>query len=267
MDRGEVSLRCVNNKVAHISIGTNVNTSAEAVAIANAYEGAFAMVGLHPLQCVSGVRDEEDIQGGTPIPNVGEIFDKKLYQTLANNSKVVGIGECGYDYYHTPKDSFAVQEEAFIAQIELANELNLPLMIHTRNPKLGEESPTGRSVYQDVCETLKQYAKVSGNIHFYAGTIAEAEKFFELGFTVSFTGVITFAKVYEDLVRAVPLTLMHAETDAPYVSPIPYRGQRCEPSYVIEVVKKIAEIRQMPLEEVQEQLLLNAERLYKINVH
>src|SRR3989344_5441511 len=115
----------------------------------------------------------------------------------------------------------------------------------------------GESVYEDVYQTLKQYSKVPGNIHFYAGTLPEAEKFFELGFTVSFTGVITFAKMYEELVRVIPLTNLHAETDSPYVSPVPYRGQRCEPRYVAEVVKKIAEIKQLPLEEVQEQLLKN----------
>jgi TatD DNase family protein len=179
---------------------------------------------------------------------------------------VVGIGECGFDYYYTTKDSFAVQEEAFIAQIELANELSLPLMIHTRDPKPGEQSPTGNSAYTDVHRVLKQYAKVPGNIHFYAGSYEQAANFFDLGFTVSFTGVITFAKVYEEIVRSVPLELMHAETDAPYVSPVPYRGQRCEPRFVTEVVNKIAEIKNLPLEEVQEQLLKNAEKLYGISL-
>lgn len=266
-DREEVLVRTVADKVAHINIGTNEKTSKLAVEIADANEGSWAIIGLHPIQTVPGVRDDEDDRGGTPAPTTGEAFNPAFYRELALSPKVVGIGECGYDYYHTPKDSFAVQEEAFIGQIELANELRLPLMIHTRGPKPGEESPTGRSVYEDVYQTLKQYAKVPGNIHFYAGTQAEAEKFFELGFTVSFTGVITFAKVYEDLVRAIPLNLMHAETDSPYVSPVPFRGQRCEPRYVAEVVKKIAEIKQLPLEEVEEQLLLNAERLYKINLH
>lgn len=267
-DREEVFARTLADKVAHINIGTNENTSRLAVEIADKNEGSWAIIGLHPIQSVPGVRDdEEDDRGGTPAPTTGETFNSDFYRALANSPKVVGIGECGYDYYHTPKDSFALQEEAFVEQIELANELNLPLMIHTRGPKPGESSPTGRSVYEDVYQTLKQYAKVPGNIHFYAGTLEEAERFFELGFTVSFTGVITFAKVYEDLVRAIPLSLMHAETDAPYVSPVPYRGQRCEPRYVYEVVKKIAEIKNLPLSEVEEELLKNAERLYKINLH
>ena len=229
-DREVVLERTLAAAVAHINIGTNEKTSQLAVEIADAHEGSWAIIGLHPIQAVPGAADEdEDDTGGTPAPTTGERFNSAFYRTLATSAKVVGIGECGYDYYHTPKDSFAAQEEAFIGQIELANELGLPLMIHTRGPKPGEESPTGRSVYEDVYQTLKQYVKVPGNIHFYAGTLAEAEKFFELGFTVSFTGVITFAKVYEEMVQAIPLTHMHAETDAPYVSPVPYRGQRCEP--------------------------------------
>lgn len=266
-DREEVLARTLADRVAHINIGTNEETSKLAVEIADQNEGSWAIIGLHPIQAAGGYDEDAEDKGGTPPMLTVETVSKDFYRVLAKSPKVVGIGECGYDYYHTAKDSFAQQEEAFVAQIELANELGLPLMIHTRGPKPGEESPTGRSVYEDVYQTLKQYAKVPGNVHFYAGTLAEAEKFFELGFTVSFTGVITFAKVYEDIVRAVPLTHMHAETDAPYVSPVPYRGQRCEPRYTAEVVKKIAEIKQLPLEEVQEQLLQNAERLYKINLH
>ena len=266
-DREEVLARTLANKVAHINIGTKESTSKLAVEIADANEGSWAIIGLHPIQTVPSYHDEEEIgEGGKPFLAKGEVFNKDYYRQLAESPKVVGIGECGFDYYHTSKDSYAVQEEAFISQIELANELGLPLMIHTRGPKPSEDSPTGRSVYFDVYEVLKQYAKVPGNVHFYAGTQDEAEKFFELGFTVSFTGVITFAKVYEDLVRVIPLELMHAETDSPYVAPIPYRGQRCEPSYVAEVVKKIAEIKSLSLEEVQIQLLKNAERLYKINL-
>lgn len=266
-DREAVLARTLADKVAHINIGTKASTSKLAVEIADKNEGSWAIIGLHPIQTVPSYHDEEEIgEGGKPFLAKGEVFAADFYRELALSPKVVGIGECGFDYYHTTKDSYSVQEEAFIAQIELANELNLPLMIHTRGPKPGEESPTGRSVYLDVYEVLKQYAKGRGNIHFYAGTFAEVQRFFELGFTVSFTGVITFAKVYEDLVRSIPLELMHAETDSPYVAPVPYRGQRSEPRYVVQVVKKIAEIKALTLEEVQIQLLKNAEKLYGLKL-
>lgn len=266
-DREAVLVRTRMDKVAHINVGTKESTSQMAVQIADANEGSWAIIGLHPIQTVSGQHDEEEIgEGGKPFISQAEKFNAAFYRELAKSPKVVGIGECGFDYYHTAKDSYAVQEEAFIAQIELANSLGLPLMIHTRDPKPGSTSPTGRSAYADVLVVLKQYAKVPGNIHFYAGTYEQATTFFDIGFTVSFTGVITFAQVYEEVVRAVPLELMHAETDSPYVSPVPYRGQRCEPRYVVEVIKKIAAIKALPVEVVQEQLLRNAEKLYGISL-
>ena len=266
-DREEVLVRTREVGVAHINVGTKESTSKRAVEIAEANEGSWAIVGLHPIQTTPDFHDEEVVgEGGQPFASKGEVFNKDFYRELAKSKKVVGIGECGFDYFHTTKDSYSVQEEAFISQIELANELNLPLMIHTRDPKAGGETPTGRSAYEDVYQVLKQYAKGRGNIHFYAGTYEQAKKFFEIGFTVSFTGVITFAKDYEEVVRAVPLELLHAETDSPYVAPVPFRGKRCEPLYVIEVVKKIAELKKLPLDEVSEQLLKNAEELYGVKV-
>jgi TatD DNase family protein len=213
------------------------------------------------------MHDEDEIgEGGLPFISKGERFNVDFYRDLITraNGKVVGIGECGFDYYHTNPDSYAVQEAAFIAQIELANELSLPLMIHTRGPKPGDVSPTGRSIYADVLAVLQQYAKVPFNVHFYAGTYEEAKAFIEIGGTISYAGVITFAKMYEEIVRNVPLEFMHAETDCPYVAPVPYRGQRCEPWMVQEVYKKIASIRGQAEETVREQLIQNAVRLYNV---
>ena len=266
-DREEVLLRTKAEGVAHINVGTKASTSQKAVEIAEANDGAWAIIGLHPIQTTPNYHDEDVVgEGGQPFTSQGEEFNTNFYRELAKSKKVVGIGECGFDYFHSGPEAHAKQEAAFIAQVELANELNLPLMIHTRDPKPGGSSPTGRSAYEDVHAILKQYAKVPGNIHFYAGTYEQAKQFFELGFTVSFTGVITFAKVYEEVVRAVPLDLMHAETDSPYVAPVPHRGKRCEPMYVKEVVKKIAEIKNLPLEEVASQMLKNAEKLYGIKL-
>jgi TatD DNase family protein len=262
-DVDTVVAQCLASDVAVINIGTKQSTSARAVELANQYEHMYAMVGLHPIQTVPLLHDEGEI-GGAAFTSKGEVFDTDFYRDLAANTKVVGIGECGFDYYHTDPTTYAVQEAAFIAQIQLANQLGLPLMIHTRGPKPGEVSPTGRSVYADVYDVLKQYAKVPFNVHFYAGTYDEAKAFFEIGGTISFTGVITFAKVYEDIVRAVPLDLMHAETDCPYVAPVPYRGKRCDPTMVTLVYKKIAAIRGEDEEMVRIALRENAGRLYGI---
>ena len=261
-----VAKQCFDEGVTVINVGTKESTSVRAVALASQYEHMYAIIGLHPIQTVPGRHDEEETgEGAAPFTSKGETFNKEFYRDLAKQGKVVGIGECGFDYWHCPPETYAVQEENFIAQIEFANEFNLPLMIHTRGPKPGEVSPTGRSVYADVHEVLKRYAKVPFNVHFYAGTYEEAKKFFELGGTISFTGVITFAKVYEDIVRAVPLELIHGETDSPYVAPVPHRGKRAEPWMVQEVYKKIAAIRGIDEEMVRAQLIENAKRHYKLN--
>lgn len=258
-----VAARCIAEEVSVINIGTKLSTSMRAVELALRYEHMYAIVGLHPIQTVPGTHDEDEIgKGGQPFVSRGEVFDYAAFRTLAQSPKVVGIGECGFDYWHCPKETYEVQETAFLEQIKLANELDLPLMIHTRGPKPGEESPTGRSVYEDVYEILKAHAKVPFNVHFYAGTLEEAKRFFEIGGTISFTGVVTFAKAYEDIIKAVPLDKMHAETDCPFVAPIPYRGQRCEPQFVIEVYKKIAELKNVKVDVVRQQLIENANNLY-----
>ncbi|MBY0538251.1 TatD family hydrolase [Patescibacteria group bacterium] len=259
--------KCNQDGVGVINIGTKESTSARAVELALTNPHLYAIVGLHPIQTVPQSHDEDELgEGGMPFVSKGETFNTDFYRNLiaTSNGKVVGIGECGFDYYHTDPSTYITQEVVFIEQIKLANELQLPLMIHTRGPKPGESSPTGRSVYADVHAVLKQYAKVPFNVHFYAGTLDEAKAFFDIGGTISFTGVITFAKVYEDIVRAVPLDRIHAETDCPYVAPIPYRGARCEPWMVQEVYKKIAQIRDEDTDVVREQLLENAHRLYTV---
>jgi TatD DNase family protein len=263
-DSDEVLARSRARLVAHINVGTTIKTSARAVSIAQDEDWAWAIVGLHPTEAASGRRDEEGVSdGGTPLVSKVETFNEEAFRSLARSSpKVVGIGECGLDYYHCPPESYAAQEAALVAQIKLANEISLPLMIHAREPKPGAQSPTGRSVYDDIHDMLKTHSQVPGNVHFFAGSEAQAKRFFAIGFSVSFTGVITFAKVYEETVRVLPLERIHAETDCPYVAPVPYRGTRSEPWHVVEVVKKIAAIKNLPEARVAEQLLHNAHQLY-----
>jgi TatD DNase family protein len=262
-DVDQVVDRCQEREVTVVNIGTKLSTSEKAVALVATYEQMYAIVGLHPIQTVPGSHDEDEIgEGGQPFVSRGEVFDPAAFLTLAQSPNVIGIGECGFDYWHCPKETYEVQEAAFLAQIKLANELQLPLMIHTRGPKPGEISPTGRSVYTDVYELLKQHANVPFNVHFYAGTLAEAKNFFAIGGTISFTGVITFAKMYEDIIKAVPLDKIHAETDCPYVAPVPHRGERCEPWMVEEVYRTIAAILGKDVEIVRQQLQENFVRHY-----
>ncbi|MEX0931048.1 MAG: TatD family hydrolase, partial [Candidatus Paceibacterota bacterium] len=216
-DWQEVIERAQEESVAHINIGTQLETATRAVEIAEQYDdGVYATVGLHPVHTSASYHDEKEVgDNAKGFTSRGEVFNAHTYRELAKSSKVVGIGECGFDFYRLEADTKEKQEEAFIGQIELANELGLPLMIHTRDVKGNESSAasTVGSVYDETYAVLKQYAKVPGNIHFYAGSWEQAKKFFDIGFTISFTGVITFAESYHEIVRNAPLELIHAETD------------------------------------------------------
>lgn len=252
--------------VAHINVGTQLDTSRRAVEIAEQFDdGIYAIVGLHPIHTSASYHDEQELGAESKgFSSRGEVFDADAYRVLTASEKVVGIGECGFDYYRLEEDTKEKQEMAFIAQIELANELGLPLMIHTRDAKGNEASAASlNNVYDDTYAVLKQYAKVPGNVHFYAGTWEQAKRFFDIGFSVSFTGVITFAKDYEEVVRNAPLEMIHAETDCPYVAPKPFRGKRNVPLHVREVYKKIAAIKGEDEEVVRAQLMENARTLYK----
>jgi TatD DNase family protein len=235
--------------VAYINVGTGKGTSERAVALIG--DGVFATVGLHPVRA-GGQRDDD---GTTP-----EVFDRSFYESLGADPKVVAIGECGLDYYRVEKDTKTKQEEAFIAQIELANDLQKPLMLHIRDVK------GSMGAYEDSLAILKAHAKVLGNVHFFAGTYEIAKEFWDMGYTTSFTGVITFANQYDEIVRNAPLEMLHAETDAPYVAPTPYRGTRNEPLHVREVYKRIALLRGEDDESVRQRLLENAERMFGITL-
>ena len=243
-DLDAVLERMKSNNVATICVGSDYESSKNTIKIAEENENIFACTGLHPGD------------------NKSETFDEKKYGELVKNSKVVAIGECGLDYFRIDGDietEKTRQKKEFIKQIEFAIKFNKPLMLHIRD------------AYEDAYEILKKYdlpaqagGKVKGNMHFFAGSLEWAKKFIDLGFTISFTGVITFARQYDEVIKNIPLDKLHAETDAPFVAPIPYRGKRNEPTYVIEVVKKIAEIRGENLETVRLQLLENARRVFSI---
>lgn len=253
-DYQAVFAACAEKSVGVINVGTRKDTSQMAVDMAKTQENAWAIVGVHPLNVVSA--DPDDYGASEPET----AFDFDFYKTLASDPKTVGIGECGFDYFHNSEDTYEQQRDMFLAQIALANEVGKPLMLHLRN----SATPGGRDAYDDALDILKSEAKVAGNAHFYAGSTEQARRFFDIGYTISFTGVITFAKPYKELVEFAPLDLIHGETDCPYVTPVPFRGERCEPWMVQEVYKKIAEYKQLDIKEVQEQLLKNAHTLYQL---
>lgn len=265
-DRDVAIARAIEADTVVINVGTQIDTSRKAVDIANQYsEGVYAIIGLHPIHTGASYHDEKELgEGGTEFTSRGEKFDKEKYRELLNNpkinKKIVGIGECGLDYYRMDMDSIDRQREAFIAQIELANEFNKPLMLHIRKNK----EDTEHNPYMDALDILKQHAKVKGNFHFFAGTPEEARAYTDFGFTVSFNGVITFTHDYDEAIRQTPLDMILSETDCPYLTPPPHRGRRNESSYVHSVVKRIAEVKGLSEAEVAQAIMTNAKRVFAI---
>ena len=138
-------------------------------------------------------------------------------------------------------------------------------MLHLRNHR----EDKNHNVYFDAAEILKKYAKVSGVSHFFAGSVEDMKRFIEMGIYVSFAGPITYKPKpeicdYIGVIKETPLAFILTDTDSPYVAPVPYRGKRNEPSYVCEIVKKIAEIKGLPESEVADAIFQNAKRLFKI---
>ena len=259
-DRDEVIHRALDKDTWVINVGTQIDTSRNAVELANKYtEGVYAIVGLHPVHTSVSYHDEQELgEGGKEFTSRGEVFEKDAYRELLKNPKVVGIGECGLDYYRCTEETIAKQKEAFIAQIELANEFGKPLMLHIRNNKEDKI----HNAYLEALEILKEHAKVKGDVHFFAGDVEIAKMYVDFGFTLSFTGVITFTHDYDEVIKHTPIEMIMSETDAPYVTPAPYRGKRNEPVYVSQVVKRIAEIKGLEESDVAKILILNANRVF-----
>lgn len=270
-DRDAVISRTLENDTWVINIGTQYDTSKKAVDMTNDYpEGVYACIGLHPIHTGASYHDVSELgEEGQEFTSRGEIFDKEKYRELAKLGKVIGIGECGLDYYHLDEDSIEKQKTAFITQIELANELGLPLMLHVRN------NPTDktRNAYFDVYELIKKYSDVQhpnkGVSHFFAGSVEDMKRFIEIGIYISFAGPITYKPKpeicdYIGVIKETPLDMILADTDSPYVAPVPHRGKRNEPVYVREIVKKIAEIKGLNEEEMSLQIISNVKRLFDI---
>lgn len=269
-NRDAIISRALDNDTWVINIGTQYDTSKKAVDMTNDYkDGIYSTIGLHPIHTGASYHDESELgENGKEFTSRGEVFDKEKYKELSKLGKVVGIGECGLDYYHMDLESVEKQKTAFISQIELANELNIPLMLHIRN----SDENLNTNAYQDVLEILKKYSKVKGVIHFFAGTLEDAKAFIDFGFYISFAGVITYPprknavrKIdYNEIIKELPLHMIMADTDSPYVAPVPHRGASNEPLYVSDIVKKIAEIKGLPLEDVALQIVINAKKLFNI---
>ncbi len=256
-DQDAVIRRALDAGVWMVNVGTQQDTSAVAVETAHRYErGVYAAVGLHPIHTTKSHHDTQELGGDGAFTSRGEAFDYGYYETLAQDPKVVAIGECGLDYYRLTEDTKIKQRVVFEQQIALAHEVKKPLMIHCRN------------AFTDLIAILQapssQFQVPPGIIHFFTGTVDDAKALLDLGFSFSFGGVITFARDYDEVIRYIPIERIVLETDAPYITPAPYRGKRNEPAYVAEVAKKLAEIKMLPYETAAQQTTENARKIFSI---
>lgn len=246
------------------NVGTQQDTSAEAVRVAEGFgAGVYAVVGLHPIHTLKNEVDEEESHFKTRE----EKFDYEYYRKLGLSSpKVVGIGECGLDYYRIPDGMTleavrAVQIPAFEAQIKLAKELDKALVIHCRPSKDSTDA------YADILRILKKEgAPERFEIHSFTSTWEICRQFLDLGAFAAFNGIITFDKtgILAETVKNCPLDRIVLETDAPYLAPQPYRGKQNLPEYVEHTARKLAELKGLSFEEAAAATTTNARKLFQI---
>ena len=268
--------------IGTITVGTSLETSQRAVQIAEQYpELCSATVGIHPCDCEKN--------------NHETIDDTQWNQIcmLAEHPSVVAIGETGLDYWHhdTPELRM-LQTEVFKKHIELAISVNKPLMLHVRSSRGSDDA------YYDALDILSEYqgatpspakgrvgvgfennnktpsvlrtsppsqgANIRANFHFFSGSTECMQTIISAGYTVSVDGPITFVFDYDDMIKQCPIESLMIETDAPYAAPKPYRGKTCDPTMVIHVAERIAELKNLPLETIRLQLLENTKNFFGI---
>lgn len=239
-DRREVLSRAWDSGLtAIITVGTDDDASRRAVSLAESNPRIYAAVGLHPHEA-------------------GKVNDRIMaaLEELARRPRVVAVGETGLDYHH-PTPPSAAQEDVFRKHIHLARDAGLPLIIHSRD------------AHDEVMSMLRLEGgrEIGGVMHCFAGDREAAEEALELGFHISFSGILTFknAVTTKEVARHVPSDRLLVETDCPFLSPHPFRGQRNEPARVSLVVRELARLKELSVEEMAVTTTANARRLFSLN--
>lgn len=221
-----------------VTVGCDEENSRRALGLAATHDDVWATVGVHPHEAAQASERFDDVLEG-----------------LAASERCVAIGECGLDYYydHSPRER---QREVFARQVALARRVQKPLVIHVRD------------AWSECLDVLHAEGArdAGGVIHCFSGSLEDAKRSLELGFYLSIPGIVTFKSPGElpDVVRMAPMDRLLVETDSPYLAPAPYRGKRNEPAYVLEVARKVAELRGMALDDVIEQTGANARALFQL---
>ncbi|OGH91988.1 MAG: hypothetical protein A2534_01105 [Candidatus Magasanikbacteria bacterium RIFOXYD2_FULL_39_9] len=265
-DAEEVIKKCGDKKMILNLVGTQKDTSRAGVEMANKFPFTYASIGLHPVHLFSTHIDEEE----SKFLSREETFDYEYYKNLGQSKKVIAVGECGLDLYRLPEgrtveEVLEKQKETFALQYKLAQELNVALVIHVRE------------AHEQMIELLKKLSNngsVRGTVHCYTSNWHFAQQYLDIGLNIGFTGVITFPprkadpQAQTDLLEVVkncPLDKIVVETDAPYLAPLPYRGQRCEPQMVEQTIRKIAQLKNISFEEAEKATTENAKKLFRIS--
>jgi TatD DNase family protein len=232
-----------------ISIGTSIESSRRAIALAESDPRIFAVAGIHPTSAPGAEKAGETLR------------------ELAQHPRVAAIGETGLDYHYLPsltgepagmsdEDHKAIQARLFREELEIATEFGLNVVVHQRD------------AWEDTVRILRDFTgRVRGVFHCFGNTFEQAREVIGLGHMVSFTGIVTFknAPVVHDCATRVGIEHFMVETDCPYLAPVPYRGKRCEPAYTRLVAERIAGLRGIPLEEVAARTTENADRFFRFN--
>ncbi len=253
-DRLEVINRMRQENISGIIIGGNYEESQQAIELAKK-ENFFASIGLHPIHV-------EEINDGFQGVVKAEKFKREKFIEFLKNPIVKAIGECGLDFFHLQDESKKQeQKEIFQAQVDLAQEFKKPLILHIRDK--------GDFIaYNDILDILQEkkcFGENIGVVHFFSANWATAKKFLDLGFYLSFTGVITFTHQYDEVIKNAPIERLLVETDSPYVAPEPFRGKRNEPIFVEYVAKRLSELKGISLEEVAQITTKNCMELFGLN--
>ncbi len=263
-DVDAVIKRALTDNTSIVIPGTDYKSSKRAIDIANRYQGGvYAAVGLHPSELFPRTEEENGVIKQYPA----EQFSYDMYAMLTKFPKAVAIGEVGLDYAWRELDSDIearkkLQKEVFWKQLELARSIDRPVIIHCRQahddmlPLLTEF----RERHKDSMPKDRPW----GVLHCFSGDENIAWEYFKLGLIISFTGLITFSKRWDDLIRKVPEDKLMIETDAPFMTPEPYRGKRNEPVLVKFVAQRMAEIRGVTIEQIAEMTTANAKKLFKV---
>jgi TatD DNase family protein len=259
-DRAEVISRARAagvSTILAIGIGEGPGTLDCAVKLAAQYDFIYATTGIHPHEAAKATD-----------------ADFAQLEELARAPKVIACGEIGLDYYydHSPRD---IQKNVFIRQMEIARAAKLPIIIHCRasekndksEDKIGDNNKD--NAWDDCLSLIDQHWKATGLggiLHCFTSTWPHAKRALDMGFLISFAGNLTFPKAQQirDSAKEVPLDRILIETDCPFLAPVPYRGKRNEPAYVIEVARQLAEIKSSTREEIGSQTSANFRRLFSL---